>query len=276
MPVKDGGYSEAQKQALTQYVKAFSSITAAKKLLDTVYESSLVAKRKTQTQTTSLPILLSLKDIVKTYKIGRQKIEVLKGITLDIHKGEFVAITGSSGSGKSTLLQIIGGLEKPTSGEVIYDGQNLAKLSDKKLSVFRRNTIGFVFQFFYLQPFLRLSQNIEVPGMFARTKRADRRTRVNELAETVGLSDRLTHYPKELSGGQTQRAAIARALFNQPVILLADEPTGNLDSVNSEAVLEVFETIRRDYGTTVVIVTHDPAIAARADREIVVKDGVLV
>lgn len=221
------------------------------------------------------PVLLSVKDIAKTYKLGRQKLEVLKGITLDIHEGEFVAITGASGSGKSTLLQLMGGLDKPTKGDVVFGGKSLAKLSDGKLSAFRRDTIGFVFQFFYLQPFLKLQQNLEVPGMFAKTPRHQRHKTARSLADKVGLGDRLKHYPKELSGGQMQRAAIARALLNNPKILLADEPTGNLDSVNGRAIIDLFETIKNELGTTVVIVTHDPAIAARADREIRLKDGVV-
>ncbi|UTX51491.1 ABC transporter ATP-binding protein [Candidatus Saccharibacteria bacterium TM7i] len=222
------------------------------------------------------PILLSVKNLSKTYKRGRQKIPVLHDISLDIHEGEFVAITGASGSGKSTLLQLLGGLDKPTSGEVLYDGINLAKLSDGKLSAFRRQTVGFVFQFFYLQPFLRLGVNLEVPGMFARTKRKARHEASERLAGQVGLDDRLSHFPRELSGGQMQRAAIARALFNQPKILLADEPTGNLDSENGKAIIELFELIRQELGTTVVIVTHDKDIARRADRIIQVKDGALV
>lgn len=222
------------------------------------------------------PVLLHTEDLRKTYKLGKQKLEVLKGVDIEIREGEFVAITGASGSGKSTLLHMLGGLDKPTSGEVLYGDVSLAKLSDKKLSIFRRQTIGFVFQFFYLQPFLSLSRNLEVPSMFARNPRRSRGERVSELAGKVGLGDRLKHLPKEMSGGQMQRAAIARALMNQPKILLADEPTGNLDSENSRAIIDLFEAIRDEFNTTVVIVTHDPDIARRADREIKMKDGVLV
>ncbi len=221
-------------------------------------------------------VLLRAENITKTYKVGRQKIEVLSEVSLEIHKGEFVAITGTSGSGKSTLLQIIGGLDKPTGGEVYFGDLKLSKLSDKKLSAFRRQAIGFVFQFFYLQPFLTLGRNIEVPGMFAKIKRAERVKKVEELAESVGLTDRIRHLPKELSGGQMQRAAIARALINNPKIILADEPTGNLDSKNSQAIVDLFEQIRRELGTTIVMVTHERSIAGRADREIVLSDGRLV
>ncbi len=219
------------------------------------------------------PIILSAQNLTKEYKLGKQHLKVLNGVSFDIHEAEIIAITGASGSGKSTLLQLLGGLDKPTSGEVLVNGTSIAKLSDGKLSSFRRQTIGFVFQFFYLQPFLKLRSNLEVPGMFARTKRRDRVAKVNELAKKVGLEDRLNHYPKELSGGQMQRAAIARALLNNPKIILADEPTGNLDSQNGEQIIDLFESIRDDFGTTVVIVTHDPAVAQRADRRIQVVDG---
>ncbi len=219
------------------------------------------------------PIILSAQNLTKEYKLGKQHLKVLNGVSFDIHEAEIIAITGASGSGKSTLLQLLGGLDKPTSGEVLVNGTSIAKLSDGKLSSFRRQTIGFVFQFFYLQPFLKLRSNLEVPGMFARTKRRDRVAKVNELAKKVGLEDRLNHYPKELSGGQMQRAAIARALLNNPKIILADEPTGNLDSQNGEQIIDLFESIRNDFGTTVVIVTHDPVVAQRADRRIQVVDG---
>jgi len=232
-----------------------------------------------QARSAKLPtgkVLISLQDLTKRYKVGRQHVQALNGVSLDVHEGEFLALTGPSGSGKSTLLQLMGGLDRPSGGEVMVDGTNLNKMSDRKLSEFRGQTIGFVFQFFYLQPFLNVGRNLEVAGMFAHTKRHDRQARIATLTEAVGLSDRLQHLPKELSGGQMQRAAIARALLNNPKVILADEPTGNLDSKNSAAIIELFEKIRKEFGTTIVIVTHDYAIAQRADREISLKDGVIV
>ncbi len=214
--------------------------------------------------------------VVRSYKVKKQTIPAINGISLSINEGEFVVLNGSSGSGKSTLLQLIGGLDKPDSGNITIDGVDIKKLSDHKLSLFRGKTIGFVFQFFYLQPFLRLGRNIEVPGMFTRLKRKERKLRVKQLAEIVGLSDRLNHFPAELSGGQIQRAAIVRALLNQPKILLADEPTGNLDSTNSAAIIDLFEQIRQQFGTTIIVATHDPNIAARADRIITLKDGAII
>jgi ABC-type lipoprotein export system ATPase subunit len=234
-------------------------------------------RRRTQATPANLgPVLISAEHLAKEYKVGKQRVTALHDVSLEIKQGEFVAFTGPSGSGKSTLLQIIGGLDKPGSGSVVIDGQDISKLSDRKLSVFRNRTIGFVFQFFYLQPFLSLQTNLAVPGIFARMKPAEYKARTAELAESVGLQDRLKHLPKELSGGQMQRAAIARALLNRPKLILADEPTGNLDSSNGEAIIELFDKVRRDFGTTVVVVTHDPKVAARADREIVLKDGRIV
>jgi putative ABC transport system ATP-binding protein len=239
-----------------------------------VLVGSIPSDKKNVTPTT--PILLSVQNLVKVYNLGKQKITVLDDISFDIHEAEIIAITGASGSGKTTLMNLLGALDKPTSGDILVGEVSLAKLSDGKLSVFRRQTIGFVFQFFYLQPFLKLKRNLEVSGMFARMKPKERASRVAELAEKVGLSDRLNHYPKELSGGQMQRAAIARALLNNPKLLLADEPTGNLDSKNSEQIIELFESIRREFNTTVVIVTHDRDIAKRADRVISLVDGRIV
>ncbi len=219
------------------------------------------------------PVLVSVENLSKKYKVGRQHVQALNNVSLDIHEGEFVAFTGPSGSGKSTLLQLIGGLDKPSDGTITVDGKNLTKLSDRHLSKFRNQTIGFVFQFFYLQPFLRLETNLEVPGMFSRTKRRERAQTARDLADAVGLKDRLRHLPKELSGGQMQRAAIARALLNRPKLILADEPTGNLDSTNGTAIIDLFEKVRQEFGTTIIIVTHDPKVAAHADREIVLEDG---
>ena len=236
----------------------------------------LAAERALRTPRPETPVVISVRDLKKTYKVGKTKLQALAGVDLEIHEGEIVALTGASGSGKSTLLQLMGGLDKPTEGSVTVHSVDLRTMRDGKLSEFRNRTIGFVFQFFYLQPFLRLERNLEVAGMFARTPRRLRQARVRELAGKVGLSDRLRHYPKELSGGQMQRAAIARALLNQPKILLADEPTGNLDSVNGEAIIDLFEKIRDELQTTIVIVTHDPSIAARADREIKLRDGVII
>lgn len=271
-----GQRTDQQTEAIRSFLQAFDNdSTKAVQSLRAYFNEVQAVKPKPRAKNDT-PLLLSADNLSKTYRIGRQKLDVLKGISLDVHEGEFVVITGASGSGKSTLLQLLGGLDKPTGGEIRFGETNLAKLSDRKLSEFRRQTVGFVFQFFYLQPFLRLESNLVVPAMFARAKRADRRARAQELAEKVGLADRLRHYPKELSGGQMQRAAIARALFNRPKILLADEPTGNLDSQNGRAIIDLFEAIREEFGTTIVVVTHDTGIAARADREIRLKDGVVI
>lgn len=230
-------------------------------------------RRKVATPVAAGPVVVHAEHLTKEYKVGKQRVQALQDVSLEIRQGEFVAFTGPSGSGKSTLLQMIGGLDKPGAGNVVIDGQDIARLSDRKLSEFRNKTIGFVFQFFYLQPFLSLQTNLAVPGIFARMKPQQYRERTAELAAAVGLQDRLTHLPKELSGGQMQRAAIARALLNRPKLLLADEPTGNLDSTNGEAIIELFDTVRREFGTTIIVVTHDPKVAAYADREIMLKDG---
>lgn len=220
-------------------------------------------------------MIVSVDNVTKSYKTGNRTVNALSGVTFDIHKGEFLAISGVSGSGKSTLLQLIGGLDKPTSGKVAVDGTHIDALKDTSLAKFRNETIGFVFQFFYLQPFLSLEKNIEIPGMFAGIKHDERQTRTQELLDKVGLTDQKKQMPNQLSGGQIQRAAIARALFNNPKILLADEPTGNLDSANGKMVIDLFKSIRDIYGTTIVIVSHDTDLTTHADREVQLHDGVL-
>lgn len=221
----------------------------------------------------SRPIAIRATNVIKKYKVGKQIIRAIDDVSVDIHEGEFVALVGPSGSGKSTLLHLLGGLDKPTSGEIVVGGKNVSSMNDRQLSKFRNQTIGFVFQSFYLQPFLTLRRNIEVASMPQRMGRAERKLRIESLARQVGLYDRLSHRPHELSGGQIQRAAIARALLNRPAIILADEPTGNLDSVNSHDIISLFQQIRGQYHTTIVIATHDNEIAAQADRVIALKDG---
>ena len=218
---------------------------------------------------------IQLKYVSKTYRVGKQTLPVLKNISLTINRGEVVAITGASGSGKSTLLHIIGGLDRPTTGEVIVDGLKIAKLSDRKLSNFRNRTLGFVFQSFYLQPFLNLWQNIALAAAPRRTHWSVAARRAKELANEMGLGEYLKHKPRELSGGQIQRAAIARALMNEPRVILADEPTGNLDSANSQSVIALLKSIRDKTGATVVIITHDDGIASQTDRTLTLRDGVL-
>lgn len=221
----------------------------------------------------SRPIVIRATNVIKKYKVGKQIIRAIDDVSVDIHEGEFVALVGPSGSGKSTLLHLLGGLDKPTSGEIVVGGKNVSSMNDRQLSKFRNQTIGFVFQSFYLQPFLTLRRNIEVASMPQRMERAERKLRIESLARQVGLYDRLSHRPHELSGGQIQRAAIARALLNRPAIILADEPTGNLDSANSRDIISLFQQIREQYHATIIIATHDNEIAAQADRVIALKDG---
>jgi ABC-type lipoprotein export system ATPase subunit len=220
--------------------------------------------------------IISVQSVTKSYKMGKRRVEAIQNVSLEIYPGEIVAIVGPSGSGKSTLLQILGCLDTPTTGSVVVDGNTITHMRDGALSELRRSTIGFIFQSFYLQPFLRLGDNVSVPAMFTSKKRKDINSETTQLLDTVDLLDRRNHYPKELSGGQVQRAAIARALINQPKIILADEPTGNLDSKNSEAIIEVFKNIRDRLGTTIIVVTHNNEVASMADRVIQLKDGSIV
>ena len=220
--------------------------------------------------------IIEIDHLTKQYYVGKNKVAALNDVSLQIMPGEFVAVTGESGSGKSTLLQLIGCLDKPTSGHIFINGQDTAKLSDSQMSTLRQSMIGFVFQSFYLQPFLKLDENIAVPAMFKGLNPREIDEKVIALLEQVGLGERRSHFPKELSGGQIQRAAIARALVNDPQLLLADEPTGNLDSKNSDAIIKLFQDIRVSSGTTIVIVTHNAEIASQADRIITLRDGAIV
>ena len=221
-------------------------------------------------------VVLKTQNLSRSYKVGKSKIFAVQDVSVEVYEGEIVALVGASGSGKSTLLSLIGGLEKPTGGSVMVDGISLQGLSDAKLSRYRGQKIGFVFQSFYLQPFLDVQTNIEVPAMFAGVERKTSHKKAAVAAESVGITDRLKHLPKELSGGQIQRTAIARALVNQPKLLLADEPTGNLDRENGLVIFDLFEKIRTELGTTIIIVTHDEVLASKADRIIRISDGKIV
>jgi putative ABC transport system ATP-binding protein len=221
-------------------------------------------------------VVLEAKDLRKQYRLGRQQVDALAGVDFVVKKGEFVAIMGPSGSGKSTLLHLLGGLDKPSSGEVTLAGQRLSLLGDDKVTLVRRRNIGFVFQFFNLLPTLTAEENISLPQVIDGKDGAKQRVRLAAMLELVGLSDRKRHKPDQLSGGEQQRVAIARALITEPAILLADEPTGNLDSKTGTAIMELLRRSRDELGQTVVIVSHDPRAAAYADRVIFLRDGCII
>ena len=216
--------------------------------------------------------IISAKNITKSYG----KTEVLHGVSLDVKQGEVLAIMGPSGSGKSTLLHSLAAIISVDSGEIIFDGRNIAKLSDNKRSILRRTAFGFVFQFSQLVPELTVIDNVALPLLLNGISRNKAYAEAKKWLEAVGLPDKHESTPGEISGGQAQRAAIARAMVVQPKILFADEPTGSLDSLNSEHVMELFIKTAKDNGTTVIMVTHEPSIAAYADREIVVRDGQII
>jgi putative ABC transport system ATP-binding protein len=211
--------------------------------------------------------------ITKELPLGKHVIHALRGVDMQIDSGEIVGIVGPSGSGKSTLLGIIGGLDTPTKGTIEIDGVNITRMNEDQLTEIRNEKIGFIFQFFNLIPTLTALENVALPIQFARKARYNPDKRARELLASLGLGDRLNHRPSELSGGQQQRVAIARALANNPPLLLADEPTGNLDSASGAAVLETLRQIRSEYGTTVVIVTHDLELASGTDRTLRLIDG---
>ena len=218
--------------------------------------------------------LISLKNICRSYRNGEQELQVLKNINLEIDEGEFVAIMGPSGSGKSTLMNTIGMLDTPTSGEYYLGGQEVARLGEKQLAQVRNQQIGFVFQQFFLLSKMDAVQNVELPLIYAGVPAAQRRKLAEEYLSKVELTDRIHHLPSELSGGQKQRVAIARALVNDPSIILADEPTGALDTKTGSQIMELLVELNEE-GKTIIMVTHEPEIAAYAKRQIVIRDGVI-
>ena len=220
------------------------------------------------------PVLRAV-DVRKSLKLNGNNIEILRGISFEVARGEMLSIVGPSGSGKSTLLGILGGLDVPTSGQLYIDGTDISRMNEDRLTEIRNEKIGFIFQFFNLIPTLTALENVALPIQFARHAKFGARKRGRELLELLGLGNRLGHRPSQLSGGQQQRVAIARALANEPPLLLADEPTGNLDSESSAAVLRALEAIREQSRTTIVLVTHDNELARRGDRVLQLVDGLI-
>ncbi|HEY6350491.1 MAG TPA: ABC transporter ATP-binding protein [Candidatus Angelobacter sp.] len=215
--------------------------------------------------------------LVRHYTLGHSVIRAVDGVSLSVKKGEFAALLGASGSGKSTLMNLLAGLDHPTSGSITVEGQNLATLQPNQLAQYRRHTVGMVFQSFNLVPTMTLMENVELPMRFAEVERRERDARVQEALSQVGLSGRLEHRPSEMSGGEQQRAALARALVNRPKLLLADEPTGNLDSKTGTEILDLIRKLNQTLGMTVIMVTHERALADRyADRLIFLGDGKLI
>jgi len=220
--------------------------------------------------------LIRIDHLTKSYTRGGQRIEVLRDINLEVRRAEFVSLMGPSGSGKSTLLNLIAGIDQPSSGTIAIDGINIATLDESELADWRAANVGFIFQFYNLMPVLTAFENVELPLLLTNLSRKQRKAHVEATLEMVRLADRMDHYPNELSGGQQQRVAIARALVTDPTLIVADEPTGDLDRATGEEVLLLMDELHRDLGKTIVMVTHDPKAAARAGRMIHLEKGVLV
>ena len=218
---------------------------------------------------------VSLEDVCKTYERDGQRIPVLEHISLSIPQGEFIALMGPSGSGKTTLLNLIAGIDRPTSGTVQVHGLDVTALSEGALAKWRRRSVGFIFQFYNLIPVLTAAGNVELPLMLASLSKKERRERASTALRIVGLADRAEHYPRQLSGGQEQRVAIARAIVTDPHILVADEPTGDLDAKSADEILDLMQVLNREFGKTIVMVTHDPRAASRAHSQKLLEKGVL-
>ncbi|HXY40177.1 MAG TPA: ABC transporter ATP-binding protein [Vicinamibacteria bacterium] len=219
--------------------------------------------------------MVDCRNVTKVYRKDAEELVVLNGLRLQVQEADFVALMGPSGSGKSTLLNLIAGIDKPTSGEVVVAGTNVANLGETELAQFRSHNVGFIFQFYNLIPVLNAAENVELPLLLTHLSKAERRERALTALKVVGLSDRASHYPRQLSGGQEQRVAIARAIVTDPKVLVADEPTGDLDARSATEILELMETLNREFQKTIVMVTHDPRAAERAHTQHHLEKGVL-
>ncbi len=224
----------------------------------------------------SAEAVLRVSNVTREFPLGKITVKALKGVNFEVRKGEFVSIMGKSGSGKSTLLNILGTLDRPTSGEVYIDGKAVSKMNDNQRTAIRRERLGFVFQNYNLIPVLNAVENVELPLFNSKLSKQERREKALSMLDLVGLKDRADHKPDEMSGGQQQRVSIARALVSDPAIILADEPTGALDSNTGEEILKLFKKLNKEKGYTFVLVTHDESIGKRADRMIVLKDGLIL